>query len=212
MNKKTNLNRIGYRREKEIEMDINGEKGKFVLIAPSAKQTERATFVAEQIHATRIQRLTASEKNLREVYQTQSNDLLCECLLNEENEILHEKAENIILPGGADYEEKIRLKVEDLRAKRLLEISALPKEEVIDQLIQAEVSRQIQISWIYSNLNAILVEVLRDENREKIFDTVDEMQETLSLEMLNQFMEALGNFLNERGSAQAFPEPHTFNG
>ena len=212
MNRKMSLNRISYRREKEIEMDINGAKGKFILITPSAKQTERAAVIAEQIHATRIQRLTASEKNLREVYLTQSDDLLCEYLLNAENEIFREKAGNIILPEGEDYEEKIRLKVENLRAKRLSEISVLPKEDVIDQLIQTEVNRQIQISWIYSSLNAILVEVLRDENREKLFDTVDEMQEMLSLEMLNQFLEALDNFLNERGSAQVFPEPHTFNG
>lgn len=206
------VNRISYRREKEIELTINGEKEKFVLVAPSARQTENAAVAAEKIHSERLQRLIESEKSLREVYRFQDQDLLCEFLLNEESDSIQQKAVKVILPEGEDYEEKILLKVEDLKAKRFLEISEIPKEELIDQLVQLEISKQIQISWIYSNLNAVLVEVLRDENREKLFDDVEEMQEALPVELLNEFLEALATFLNERGNAQAFQEPHIFKG
>lgn len=206
------VNRISYRREKEIELTINGEKEKFIFVAPSAKQTEKAAVAAEKIHSERLKRLIESEKSLREVYRFQDQDLLCEFLLNEESDSIKQKAVKVILPEGEDYEEKIVLKVEDLRAKRFLEISEIPKDELIDQLVQLEISKQIQISWIYSNLNAVLVEILRDENREKLFDDVEEMQEALPAELLNEFLEALATFLNERGNAQAFQEPHIFKG
>lgn len=206
------MNRISYRREKEIELTINGEKARFVFVAPSARQTEKAAAEAEKIHMERLQRLATSEKSLREVYHLQNQDLLCEFLLNEESDSLRQKAVKVMVPEGENYEEKILLKVEDLKAKRFLEISKIPKEELVGQLVQLEISKQIEKSWIYSNVSAVLVEALRDENREKLFDTVEDMQEHLPMELLNEFIEALALFLNERGNAQSFPEPHIFKG
>lgn len=201
-----------YRHEKEIAVQVDQVVRKFILIALSARDREVATIEAQRNHAPIVTLLSEAADSIRGVYLLQESDLLINAILQREQENIKAKAVLTLADDEADNREKIEAKTEAMMEARRTELITVNKEQLADKLVGLEMNHRLHDAWFYNVLEATLVKALHDENRQRIFLSVDEMKDSLITEVLDKLYEALREFLEECGNAQVFLKPHTSNG
>ena len=208
----TSTERFHYRREKIISIAFEGKTEEFLLRAPSARDNETAMSEAQDIQKGIVKRLKDATETMRDIYLLQELELLQEALVGAEYNQLRQKASRTIAPDTEDCEGKLAEKIELLSEKRRVEIEKIEKEELVDRLVRMELAKQIELAWTHTALSASLAQALHEKKGEKLFHSLEEMKSQLSSDLIEELLEAWVSFLSERGNAQVFLEPCTFNG
>lgn len=203
---------VFYNREKKIEIQCDNITQKIILIALSAKDKEKMIAEAQKNHADAVKLLTEAADSIRAVYLLHDIEILAEGMLAAEREKFAAKAALTVAEEEHDFREKIEAKVEIMMDARRMELLKGNKEKLVDNLVSSEMGRQVHNAWAYAVLEATLAMVLHDENRQRLFSSVDEMKSSASSEMLETLYEELVSFLEECGNAQVFLKPHTSKG
>lgn len=198
-----------YTREKRLELTFDGVSREFILTSLSAKDTETARREAELFYAETAQRLVGAAESIRAIYLIQDKAVLVECLLQAEAALLQHKAAATLSDDGPDYQERLQAKLQALGEARRTELSELPREELAEKLVGAEMDQRLRTAWASASLDATLALALRGPTGGRLFAAVDEMKAALPQEVLEQLYETLIQFVAERGTAQVFPKPHT---
>ena len=199
-------------REKEIRIELDNITWKFILIALSAKDKEMMIAQAQKNQANTVKLLTEAADSIRAVYLLQDIEILVEAMLAAERDKFLAKATLTLAEDEIDFEEKIQAKVEIMMNARRLDLLEANKEQIADKLVSLEMERQVHNAWAYAVLEATLARTLHDEDRQRVFSSVEEMKDSISPEVLETLYEALIGFLEECGNAQVFLKPHTSKG
>ncbi len=199
-------------REKEIGIELDNITRKFILIALSAKDKEMMIAQAQKNHANTVKLLTEAADSIRTVYLLQDIEILAEAMLVAEHDKFLAKAMLTLAEDEIDFEEKMKNKVEIMMNARRLDLLEANKEQLADKLVSLEMERQVHNAWAYAVLEATLARALHDENRQRVFSSIDEMKASMSHEVLETLYEALVGFLEDCGNAQVFLKPHTSKG
>ncbi len=203
---------IFYNREKKIGIQSDNITQEFILIALSAKDKEMMIAEAQKNHANTVKLLAEAADSIRKVYLLQDIEILAEVMLAAEREKFVDKATLTLAEDEMDFQEKMETKVEIMMNARRSELIKVNKEKLADKLVSLEMERQVQNAWYCAVLEATLVRTLHDEQRQRVFSSIDEMKDSIAPEVLEVLYEALVGFIAECGNAQVFLKPHTSKG
>lgn len=201
-----------YSSERKVLLRFNDTPQEFMFIALSAKAREMMLAEARTIHIEIVKQFAETAEAINTVYQLQDRELLIEALLQAEQELFSAKAALTLAGDEADFAARVTAKAETLKEQRRAELQETEKAQLVEKLVSMEINRRLQTAWACAVLDATLVRVLHDQDRQPLFATIDEMKEALPPELLEKLYEALMDFLNECGNAQVFLKPHIFRG
>jgi len=201
-----------YNREKKIGIQFDNIARDFMLIALSAKDKEMMIAQAQKNHANAVKLLAEAADSIRTIYLLQDIEILAEAMLAVEQDKFVAKATLTLAEDESDFQEKMTAKVEIMMNARRSELLKANKEKLADKLVSLEMQRQIHHAWFCAVVEATLAMALHDENRQRIFSSIDEMKASISPEVLETLYEALVEFVAECGNAQVFLKPHTSKG
>lgn len=207
MNK--NLKELFYSRKRKVTFSYDGMDATFVLMAPSAQTRETALQEAQYEQARVAKILLKEAENLKALYLLQEQDMLLDALLDTEEESMRNQAMLTLISDAPDFAEKLADKVIKLRTIRKEELKTIEKEKIVDQLVQHDITVQLNAVLLNTASNVLLAQVLCDESGKQLFDSVGEMKAILPAEVMEQLYDAFLEFLTERGNAQVFLKPHT---
>jgi hypothetical protein len=200
-----------YNRKKMIEIQFDNITYKLSLSALSAKDKVMMIKKAKKNHDNAIRILIKAADSMRNIYLLQDIEILAKAILAAEHQQFVAKAILTLSEDEMDFRERLENKVEIMMNARRLDLLKTNKEQLVDKLVSLEMERQIHNAWACTVLEATLAMTLHNENRERIFSTIDEMKASMSLEALETLYEVLIAFLEECGNAQVFLKPHTTN-
>jgi hypothetical protein len=198
-----------YHREKNVSIQFGNTTQDFILVAISAKGKEMMMADAQKIHAHTVKLLSEAAESIRSIYRLQDTELLTEAMLQAEYETFLAKVALTLAGDEADSRDRIEAKAEMMMHARRAELLEMDREQLVDKLVSLEMERQVHSAWACAVLDATLVQVLHDENWQRLFASVEEMKTSLPPEVLEKLYETLVDFLSERGNAQVFLKPHT---
>ncbi len=203
-------NTIFYSRERKVTLEYNGSKQDFILIAFSAKDKAEARREAWQIQAETVKRTPELEETLRRVYLVQQADALIEVVLETERELFLSEAASTLGEDDPEYDAKLADNAGMLAEARRDELKGFSKEELANKLVNSAMTRILTISRQEAGCYAMLARVLHDENRGRLFSSVDDMTEALPLEVLDKLSEAQAELISERGDERDFAKTTYF--
>lgn len=201
---------IFYNREKELDIEYDGITRKFVFIGLSAKDKEYMLAEAQKNHAVAVKQLTEVAQSIKAVYLLQDVERLAEAIVADEREKYVAKATLALAGEMKDCRETIEDKAIALMKAAQEELLTYSVEQLAEKLVGWEMEKQFHNAWSCAVLEATLFMILHDENRQRLFDSVEKMKASIPYEVLDRLYEAAVEFLVDCSNPQVFLKPHTF--
>ncbi|WP_312516235.1 hypothetical protein [Anaerospora sp.] len=199
---------VFYQREKKVDLMVNDITQTYRLIALSAKEHEAAMADARRTHKNAIHLLAEAAETVKALYLLQDIELIVNEIIEMEQDAILAKAALTLVDDDVHYHEKLEKKSTLLKDTRRKDLAAFNKEQLVEKLVSMDIARQIHTAWTLSVLEALLAKALHSEARQRLFNSVEEMKTTLSVEVLEKFYEAQLEFITDMGNAQVFLKPH----
>ncbi|MBP2635989.1 MAG: hypothetical protein H6Q72_1896 [Firmicutes bacterium] len=200
---------IFYIREKELTIQYGGTTSKFILIGLSAKDKEHMLLEAQKNHTIAVQRLSEAAQTIKSVYLMQDAESLSEAIVNTEREKYVAKAMLTMAEGETSDRETVEKKAQIIMQAAQEKLRSYSVEQLTEKLVGWEMERQFHNAWTCAVLEATLLLLLHDENRQRLFNSVEEMKIAIPCEVLDELYEATAEWLTECSEPQVFLKPHT---
>jgi len=197
-----------YQREKKIDLIVNDTTQTYILIALSVIEHEAAMADARRTHANAVRLLAETAETVKALYLLQDTELIVAEIIKMEHDTILAKAALTLVDDDVHYHAKLETKASLLENTRREELAAINKEQLIEKLVSMDVKRQIHTAWMLAVIEASLVKALHNAEKQRLFNSVEEMKTTLSVEVLEKFYEAQLEFITDMGNAQVFLKPH----
>ncbi|MDF2927900.1 MAG: hypothetical protein K0Q75_138 [Anaerospora sp.] len=197
-----------YQRERKVDLIVNDTTQTYILIALSAQDHEVAMADARRTHANAVRLLAEAAETVKALYLLQDTELIIDEIIKMEHDTFLAKAALTLVDDDEQYHAKLEAKASILENTRREELAAINKELLTEKLVSMDMKRQIHTAWTLAVMEASLVKALHDEARQRLFNSIEEMKTTLSVEILEKFYDAQLEFMAEMGNAQVFLKPH----
>ena len=204
-----NKNKLFYNRSQQFSVTFNDTSVTFTLQAPTVQDREMALWEAKEQQVREARRLNEEISDLKASSGLLPVELIIDSLLSAAEEELAAKAAATLVEDTPDYAERLEEKIGKIKQERRKELAAIDRNELLDQLVEQNVENRLHAIWLSAASNAMLVRMLCDEDGKRLFNTVDEMKESMPAAVMEKIQDTCVNFLSERGSAKVFLKPHT---
>lgn len=204
-----NKNKLFYNRSQEFSVTFNDTSVTFTLQAPTVQDRETALWEAKEQQAKEARRLNEEISDLKASLGLLPVELLINSLLCAAEEELTAKAAATLVEDTPDYAERLEEKISAIKQERRKELAAIDRNELLDRLVEQSVESRLHAIWLSAASNALLVRMLGDKDGKRLFNTVDEMKQSMPAAVMEKIQDTCVNFLSERGNAKVFLKPHT---